>query len=263
MTWWEAIIFGTVQGLTEFLPVSSSGHLVIAGVLLGIETPGVFLEVAVHVATLISVMIVYRGVIGSLLGRAVRRDRDAWGYLGKLGLASIPAAAVGLLLDDSIGRAFDSPTFVGAMLLVTGALLWSTRRALRSQQSRESVSGSTAVWMGIAQAVAILPGISRSGATVVAALWKDVDIEEAAQFSFLMSIPVILGAGVLELGEIFDPTAAIAPIPTAIAFVTAAVAGVLAIRFFVSMLRRKSFHLFAPYVWIVGLGFLVFGIAVQ
>lgn len=226
MTWWEAVVLGVVQGLTEFLPVSSSGHLVITQALLGVDTPGVFFEVMVHVATLLSVVVVYRGPVASLLRRAVAGDAEAWAYLGKLGLASIPAA-------------------VGGMLLVTGAFLWSTRWALRDA-NRARVGWGAALWMGVAQAFAILPGISRSGTTVTAALWRDVDPDAAAQFSFLMSIPVILGAGLLEAGELFADAAPIDLLPTGVAFVAAAVSGVLAIRLFVSMLQRRNFYAFRP-----------------
>ena len=260
MTAWEALVLGIVQGLTEFLPVSSSGHLVIAGAVLGVATPGVFFEVMVHVATLLSVIVVYRGALTSLLRSAVAGDADAWAYLGKLGLASIPAALAGVLLEDAITQTFDSAAFVGAMLLVTGALLWSTRWALRDAKSAR-VGWGAALGMGIAQAFAILPGISRSGATVTAALWRDVDPDAAAQFSFLMSIPVILGAGLLEAGEVFAGEAPIELLPTGVAFVAAAISGVLAIRFFVSMLQKRNFYAFAPYVWLVGLGFLLYGLA--
>lgn len=260
MTWWEALVLGTVQGLTEFLPVSSSGHLVITGVLLGVETPGVFFEVMVHVATLLSVLVVYRAAVASLLTRALGGDREAWEYLGNLALASIPAALAGVLFEDYIASAFDSPAFVGTMLLVTGTFLWSTRLALRDA-NRDRVGRGAALWMGIAQAFAILPGISRSGATVTAALWADVDPDAAAQFSFLMSIPVILGAGLLEVGGLVADGASINLVSTAVAFPAAAVSGVLAIRLFVAMLRRRNFYAFAPYVWLVGFGFLAYGLA--
>lgn len=259
MTWWEALVLGIVQGVTEFLPVSSSGHLVIAGVALGVDTPGVFFEVMVHVATLLSVVVVYRAAVASLLRRAATGDTEAWRYLGNLALASIPAAVVGVLLEDVIARAFDTPAFVGAMLLVTGALLWSTRWTLRDANCAR-VGWVAALWMGVAQAFAILPGISRSGATVAAALWRDVDADAAAQFSFLMSIPVILGAGMLEVSEIFGEEGRIDLLATGVAFVAAAVSGVLAIRLFVSMLQKRNFYAFAPYVWLVGFGFLAYGL---
>lgn len=199
----------------------------------------------VHVATLLSVLIVYRAALASLLSRALTGDREAWAYLGNLAVASIPAALAGVLFEDYVAGAFDSPALVGTMLLVTGAFLWSTRWALRDA-NRARVGRGAALWMGIAQAFAILPGISRSGATVTAALWADVDPDAAAQFSFLMSIPVILGAGLLEVGDLVADGASINLVPTAVAFLAAAVSGVLAIRLFVAMLRRRNFYAFRP-----------------
>ena len=256
MSWWEALFLGLVQGLTEFLPVSSSGHLVIAGTFLGVDTPGVFFEVMVHVATLISVLTVYRGAVVRLLRGALSADPISLTYLGRLALASVPAAVVGILFDDQVARAFDSTAFVGVMLLVTGAMLWSTRWALRTRGGAR-VGWRPALLMGVAQAFAILPGISRSGSTVTAALWLDVDADTAAEFSFLMSVPVILGAAALEARQMVAEGPAVGALPTAIAFIAAAVSGVLAIRLFVRMLRHRNFHVFAPYVWIVGAGLLI------
>lgn len=259
MSWLDAVVLGLVQGVSEFLPVSSSGHLVIAQEVLGVEAAGVFFEVLVHVATLISVVWVYRATVAELLLGAARGEREAWSYIGRIALATVPAALIGYLLEDEIGAAFDSPVFVGAMLLVTAAFLWSTRAALRRSPDRE-VGWGRGFEMGIAQAFAILPGISRSGATVTTALWRGVDPDEAARFSFLLSIPAILGAGVLELGGAGAGGQGLALGPAAAAFVTAAVSGVLAIRLFVRMLRNRTFPAFAPYVALVGGGFLAYGL---
>lgn len=231
MNVWEALVLGLIQGITEFLPVSSSGHLVIAGTILGVETPGVFFEVMVHVATLISVLTVYRGTVMRLVRGALSADPASVTYLGQLALASVPAALVGVLFDQQVARAFDSTEFVGIMLLVTGGLLWSTRWALRTTGTAR-VGWRQALLIGVAQAFAILPGISRSGSTVTTALWLDVDADTAAEFSFLMSVPVILGAGALEARQMFAEGPAVGALPTTIAFIAAAVSGVLAIRLF-------------------------------
>lgn len=258
MSWYDAVVLGLVQGLSEFLPVSSSGHLVIAQELLGVDAPGVFFEVLVHMATLVSIVWVYRATITELLLGVVRRDREACSYLGRIALATVPAGLVGYLLGDVIAAAFDSPVFVGAMLLVTAAFLWSTGAALERMPDGE-VGWGRAFEMGVAQAFAILPGISRSGATVTVALWRGVDPDEAASFSFLMSIPAILGAGVLEMGAAPAGGGGLAFGPGAAAFLTAAASGVLAIRLFVRMLRNRMFPAFAPYVAVVGSGFLIYG----
>ena len=259
MSWFDAVILGLVQGITEFLPVSSSGHLVIAQEVLGVESPGVFFEVLVHVGTLVSVVWVYRATVLDLLAGAVRGEAEAWSYGGRIALATFPAAFIGYLLADDIGAAFDSAVFVGAMLLVTAAFLWSTGAALVRDPEGE-VDWVRGFEMGFAQAFAILPGISRSGATVTTALWRGVDPDEAARFSFLMSIPAILGAGVLELGGAVSGGFEVAFGPAAAAFVVAAISGILAIRLFVRMLRNRTFPAFAPYVAVVGAGFVVYGL---
>ena len=259
MNWFDAIVLGLVQGLTEFLPVSSSGHLVIAQELLGAAAPGIFFEVLVHVGTLVSVVWVYRQTLMDLAVGLARRERDAWSYLGRIAFATLPAALIGFLLEDDIGAAFDSPVFVGAMLLVTAGFLWSTRAALARRPQGE-VDWGRGYEMGLAQALAILPGISRSGATVTTALWRGVDPDEAARFSFLMSIPAILGAGILEVGPVVSGGIQVPFGPAVAGFLTAAVSGVLAIRLFVRMLRNRTFPAFAPYVAAVGAGFLLYGL---
>ena len=131
MNAWEAVVLGVVQGLTEFLPVSSSGHLVVGQALLGIELPGVEFEVAVHFATLVSVLVAYRGRVGALMRGSVRLDPGTWRYLGLITLANVPAAAVYFLLGDAVEAAFETPAAVGVAFLATGAVLWSARAALR------------------------------------------------------------------------------------------------------------------------------------
>jgi undecaprenyl-diphosphatase len=183
----DAIILGVVQGLTEFFPVSSSGHLVLAEALLGVNPPGVSFEVLVHLATAVSVLLLYSRRLMALLAGAVRREREALGYLGMLIVGSIPAGIVGLTLSDAVAVAFDSPLLVAVMLLITGAVVFATRWLVERGQ-RESPGWGGAIIVGIAQAFALLPGISRSGFTVAAALGWRVRRERAAEFSFLLSV---------------------------------------------------------------------------
>jgi undecaprenyl-diphosphatase len=256
MTPFEAIVLGIVQGATEFLPVSSSGHLVIFQEILDVRAPGVVFEVAVHVATLLSILVVYRTRVGDLAVGAVRRDPAAWHYLGLLVVATIPAAFIGLLFEDSIEAVFESPAASGVALLVTGLILWTSRWAL-PQARGVMPTWTAALLIGVAQAFAIMPGISRSGSTVVAALWLGVAPREAAAFSFLMAVPAIAGAAVLQIGDL-DVAAGLGPMALGLGSVFAAVTGVLAIRTFVAMLARESFHLFAPYCWTMGALFLAY-----
>lgn len=256
---WEAVLLGIVQGLTEFLPVSSSGHLVVGQALLGIELPGVGFEVAVHFATLVSVLVAYRGRVGALMRGSVRLDPATWRYLGLIALANVPAAAVYFLLGDVVEAAFETPAAAGAAFLVTGGVLWSARGALR-RGGAGRFSGApgpgVAMLIGVAQAFALIPGISRSGSTVVAALWLGVEADDAAEFSFLMSVPAILGATLLQVMDAGGAASALGTLPLALGAVAAAVTGLLAIRIFLAVLRARSFHRFALYPWILGLLFL-------
>ena len=256
MTEFEAILLGLLQGATEFLPVSSSGHLVMGQELLGVSLPGVSFEVAVHVATLLSVVLVYRGRLLELArGTLVERDRDSWRYVGLLAVATLPVAVVGLTLGDRVEALFDTPWTVGVALLVTGGFLFTTRWALlRSGEPRFGFG--TAVLIGVAQCLALVPGISRSGATVTAALWLGVSPLEAAAFSFLLSIPAIAGAAVLQAPELAGAVGDVGAVPLVLGFGVAGLTGILAIHLFIRMLRSRAFPAFALYCWGVGLLFL-------
>jgi undecaprenyl-diphosphatase len=301
----QAFILGLVQGLTEFLPVSSSGHLVIAGTLLDVVTPGVFVEVALHVGTLLSVIIVYRKRLGKLATGAIRREPGAWRYLGLLLLASVPAGLVGILLKDQIEEAFGAPWITGITLILTGFILWTTRRprpeplrvadggiaitaapaagpvagpaagssaatpiaaqaaAARAQviapdRTADSITWKLALGIGLAQAVAILPGISRSGSTITAGIWGRLSGEAAAEFSFLMSIIVIAGAALLELRHFGSAIQGVGAGSLFVGFLTALVTGIIAIQSLVWLLRKQAFHVFAYYVWAVGALFLIY-----
>ncbi len=306
MSLWEALALGIVQGLTEFLPVSSSGHLVVGQALLGIELPGVGFEVVAHFATLVSVLIAYRGRVGALVLGSIRLDAAVWRYLGVVGLANLPAAAVFFLLGDVVEAAFETPAAAGVAFLVTGGVLWSARAATRrGEREAASATGApqpradsrqgggptrgargdaprdeqldlldppldapapslrvpgpgVALLIGCAQALALLPGISRSGSTVVTALWLGVDSEDAAEFSFLMSVPAILGAVLVKLVDAGAGASAIGSAPLAVGAVAAAATGLLAIRMFLAVLRAHAFDRFAPYPWLLGLLFLAY-----
>jgi len=255
LAWWQGILLGLVQGLTEFLPVSSSGHLVLAERLVGFQPQGVFFEVAVHVATLLSVFIAYRKRIAELIRGLVSGGRDAWRYAGLLLLASLPAAVAGILLRDYFERSFHSLPALGWQFLITAALLWSTRWALPKATGTQ-VRAPQALLIGLAQAVAIVPAISRSGATIAVALWCGLAAAPAAEFSFLMSIIVIAGSGLLEARHI---PAGSHPFTLALlgAFVAAMLSGIWAIRFLVQLLKRQRFHVFAPYCAALGVFCLV------
>jgi undecaprenyl-diphosphatase len=236
--------------LTEFLPVSSSGHLVLAQELFQYRPEGILLEVTLHVATLLAVLVYYRRRLV-----AIAKERTGPGgwrrFAGLIIVASVPAAAVGLLFEERIDTLFESPVVVGFTLLFTAAVLASAVFARSRGVTCATLGFGAALMIGVAQAVAIAPGVSRSGMTIVAALWFGTVAEEAAVFSFILSVPAIFGAAVLKFPNI---TAIDIPFgPLAIGFVTALVAGVLAIYVVIRTLSARKFPYFAVYCCIIGL----------
>lgn len=251
MTLWQGILLGLVQGLTEFLPVSSDGHLAVIGKVAGVHTPGVFVEVALHVATLGSILVVYGKRFWQLAVNVLRRQPEALRYAGLLLIGMIPAGLVGLFLEDVIARAFDSLWAAGVGFLITGVALLTTRR--RSPEGAAQPTPGGALIIGLAQALAPLPGVSRSGMTIASGLWVGLGAVSAADFSFLMAIPLIAGAGLVEARHASADIAQIGTVPLLVGCVVAFLAGVFAIRFLVAMLRRGRFSVFAPYCFAVGL----------
>jgi undecaprenyl-diphosphatase len=230
---------------------------VVGQTLLGLEIPGIQFEVAVHVATLISVFVIYRSRLIDLLSGMLRRDGDAWLYVGLLALATLPAAIVGVFFMDAIEGLFESPFVPATAFLVTGAILWSTRRALGREVWKTPTWG-VALLIGLAQAFALVPGISRSGMTVAMALWLGIAAKEAAAFSFLMAIPAIAGAAVLQIPELASQGLTLSGTVLAVGSIVAAITGILAIKAFVALLERKAFHRFAIYCWALGVSFLFY-----
>jgi undecaprenyl-diphosphatase len=250
----DGFLLGLIQGLTEFLPVSSDGHLALAENLLGLrasgQLEGVFLDVAVHVATLAAIVIAFRGPLLELAGGLVRREARAWRDLGLFAIASVPTVVVGLAFRHQIEALYTNLPFVGVAFLVMGGILWTTRG--RMGGTRERPSPLTAVWIGLGQAAAIAPAISRSGCTITAAVWGGVDPVRAANFSFILGVPAIAGAALLEHKEIARGIHEVGLGPVAVAFVTAFVSGLFAIGLLRRFLRARAFHRFAPYLWILG-----------
>lgn len=255
----EAIILGLVQGLTEFFPVSSSGHLVLAETMLGFNPPGVAFEVLVHVATLAAVLLVYRRRILALAIGGARGEQEALRYLGKLALATLPVALVGLAAASEVSRVFDAPAIAAGNLLVTGAVVYATRWLIGRGDRREP-GWSASIGIGLAQAVAILPGISRSGTTVAVALGMRMAPVAAAEFAFLLSVPAILGAFALKAPDLLSSDLGVSPLALAAASLSAFVSAVVAIVLFVRWLRAGHFHKFAYYCWAVGASYLVYSL---
>jgi undecaprenyl-diphosphatase len=250
VTYLQALLLGLVQGLTEFLPVSSDGHLVLAEHLARVRTPGVFVEVMLHVATLGSILIVYGRRFGMLVTGFLRRDPEHVRYAGLMLIAMVPAGLVGVLLRDVVARTFDSLWVAGFGFWVTGAALWYTGRGPAGSRERPTVP--QALLIGVAQALAILPGVSRSGMTVASGIRSGMGAVRAAEFSFLMAIPVIAGAGVLEARHMTADVGLVGVGPLLVACLVAFLSGVWAIRLLVAVLARGQFHRFAPYCFVIG-----------
>jgi len=263
LTWWEALVLGVVQGLTEFLPVSSSGHLALAEAWLDAPLGGVAFAVLLHAGTLLAIVFVFAEPIrelvhgGLVLPRYLGKPLADWSgpalLAGKVVVATVPGAFVGLTFESFVERAFSNPDAVAGYLLVTAALLAATRWA----PAREGPIGwTTAFLIGWAQACAILPGVSRSGATISVALFLGVGRSRAAEFSFLAAIPLILGSTVLELPELFA-NGGVAWGVLAVGFFTSFAVGWVALVWLLRILRTGRLHWFAAYCAAVALAVLL------
>jgi undecaprenyl-diphosphatase len=251
----EAIILGLVQGLTEFLPVSSSGHLELVKELFGndmVPKESITFTIIVHFATALSTIVVFRKDIAQLIsGLLSFKDKEAMNFSLKIVLSMVPAALVGILLEDEIEALFSGKiVLVGAMLILTGLLLFLADRA---KSTDKKVSFKSAFIIGVSQAIAILPGISRSGATISTSVLLGIDREKAARFSFLMVVPLIFGKMAKDLlsGEVAFTSSSI-PIYAA-GFTAAFLAGLLACTWMISLVKRSKLSYFAYYCIGVGL----------
>jgi len=260
MDFWRAIELGLVQGLTEFLPVSSSGHLVLAEHLLGVDPPGISFEVVLHLGTLLAVLVYFRHRLWDIgqdlvQRRTVANRHDGRKYFLALVIGTIPAGVAGILFKDQVEAAFSAPKAAAAFLLVTGVFLLATRLARGMQRP---LTLPRAFLVGCAQAVALLPGISRSGSTMSAAMGLGISPAAAAEFSFILSIPAILGATVLSVGEalaegISGPIAAV----YALGGCVAALVGYASLWLLFGMIKKGRFWWFGVYCLVVGIASLV------
>ncbi len=254
MSLWDAIILGIVQGLTEFLPVSSSGHIELGKAVLGTSEVGIDFTVLVHVATALASVVVFRSdIVAILRGLAEFRYNESWDYALKLIVSSIPVAIVGLFFKDEVEALFEGKLIlVGCMLLVTAVLLYLTSRVTHSGKD---IGWSHALIIGVAQMFAVMPGISRSGATIATALLMNVDKVKAAKFSFLMVLIPIFGQALLDTLDIIrDPTLwSLAWDVSLAGFVAAFLSGLFACGAMLNIVRKGKLHYFAIYCVIVGL----------
>jgi undecaprenyl-diphosphatase len=262
MELWEALLLGIVQGLTEFLPVSSSGHLELGKALLGdtsLPEESLLFTVVLHFATALSTLVVFKKDIWELLSGLLRfRWNEATKFSLKIVLSMIPAAMVGFFFEEQLESLFGgNVAFVGWMLLVTALLLWLADRA---RHTGKKVKYRDAFIIGLAQAVAMLPGISRSGATISTSVLLGNDKDKAARFSFLMVVPLIFGKIAKDIisGDLSGQTARLSEL--GIGFIAAFISGIIACSWMIKLVRKSKLRYFAIYCLVVGLLAIIIGI---
>lgn len=260
------ILLGLIQGLTEFLPISSSGHLVIAQYLLGIKIPGVGFEIFVHFGSLIAVLLLYRKEIKNLFFAFFRtlryihrpvhfinllnRDSQAK-FFWLVVISTIPGGLAGFFLNDFFENIFGNPLFISIMFLITGTCLYFTDRYLKGgSKNIAKMNAIDALLVGISQAFAILPGISRSGFTIMMGLYRNMERDLAAKYSFILSIPMILGASLYKLSEIIQLE--IHFYELVLSGFAAFISGYLAMNIFIKMLVKYKLRYFSFYLWLMG-----------
>lgn len=259
MSVWQAILLGILQGVTEFLPVSSSGHLVIVPYLLGWPDPGLAMDTLLHLGSLVAIVAffwsdlwrLFHAGIGSLRQHSLAdpQARVAWGVV----VATVPAALLGFLFEDSVERLFGAPMAAAAFLLGTALLLVLSEVLGSRQRPITSLSWLDALFIGLAQALAIVPGLSRSGSTIAAGLFAGLRREDAARFSFLLSVPIILGSGLYQLAKlVVGGWTGISMTAVLVGMVAAGVSGYLAIAGLMTLVRRRSLYGFAAYCAVFG-----------
>jgi len=257
----EALILGIVQGLTEFLPISSSGHLLLSKEILGINDGGATFEVLVHAATVLSTLTVFRNDILKLIAGLFKfKYNEETIYIFKIIISMIPIMVVGLVFKDKVVELFgEGPRFIGFMLLVTATLLLFTHYV---KKRTKPISYGNAFVIGLAQACAVLPGLSRSGATISTGLLLGNNKNEIAKFSFLMVLVPILGEAILELMDgKFSPTeSGISTLSLTVGFIGAYLSGLIACKFMIKLVRQVKLLWFAIYCAIIGIVAILFSI---
>ena len=269
MTFLEAILLGILQGLTEFLPVSSSGHLVLAQHFLGLKEPLVFFDVMLHVGTLAAVLVAYRGAIGRLIvggfsalggarfwrhpGATVKASPDLT-FIALILLGSIPTGIIAVVFKTQLESFFHEIRLVSVMLILTGAILQLPKLRRSRVESSETETGGLKTWhaplIGIAQGCAITPGISRSGTTISLALFLGIPAKTAAEYSFLLSIPAILGAVALKVRDVGETAIPLHILGAGV--IASFIVGYVALRFLLALLNRGKFSVFSYYCVALG-----------
>ncbi|MDO5851533.1 MAG: undecaprenyl-diphosphatase UppP [Methanobacteriaceae archaeon] len=260
----SAIILGAVQGISEFLPISSSGHLVLIQQLLGVQT-GLAFDTILHLGTLVAIFSFFwkdilrliGGFIGSLkditegnFKKGIQKNvskKFAWLLI----IGTIPTGILGILFKDAIETVFRGTIFVGVFLLITGIILYYSQRHSSGKITTKEMSFTQSIIIGICQGLAIFPGISRSGATIASGLCIGLEREYAARYSFLLSIPAVMGAGLIQIKDIVSLDMSITALIAG--FISSIIFGYYSIKLLIKMIKGWSLDIFAYYCWIVGI----------
>ncbi|MEG9296329.1 undecaprenyl-diphosphate phosphatase [Mangrovibacillus sp. Mu-81] len=259
------LFLGVFQGFTEPIPISSSGHLVLAQYFLGIEEPGLTFEILVNTASLFAVLLVYRADIWRLIVNGLgyfkektpENKRD-FHFIAYLIIGTIPAGVIGVLYGDFIEENLSYVVTIGITLIITGTALWLIRN-LRGRKNDGDLNVKDALIIGLAQAVALIPGISRSGATIVAAMARGMKAETALRYSFLLYIPVSFGVMLLGISDLIEePPAASMAIPYILAFIGSLVASYFSLKWFMNIMAKGNLKYFAIYCLVVGVLVVIF-----
>lgn len=244
----EAFILGIIQGITEFLPISSTGHLYIGRHLFGLDNAGLFLDTMLHFGTLIAIIVFYKDIWIELIRHPFRK------LTLLLIIGTIPAVILGLCFESYFEEISKTGVTIGWEFLVTGALMWFADSVKGGHKKLPDISVTDALVIGCFQATAIFPAISRSGSTIAASLLRKLDRETAAYFSFLLSTPAIAGAVALQCKDLFGTGGSpIGLMPLFIATLSSAFFGYLAMRWMIQYLKNHSLKVFSVYVWILGI----------
>lgn len=251
MTTLQALVLGIVQGITEFLPISSSGHLVLLERIWHIQGSGLLFVTLLHVGTLAAVLFAMKDDVMTLL-------RNPFSWTGRMILvALIPTAIVGAVFEEFFEHLFQNPVTVGFEFVITGVVLWWIDSITTGHKELEDVKPVDALWIGTLQGAAIIPALSRSGLTIAAGLWRGLDRDTAGRFSFLLSIPAIIGATLVQLDDVFEaPRQALGGLTATTAIVgtlAALVAGYIAVKWTLWLIKRAKMRYFAIYVWALAL----------
>ena len=254
MSVFESLILGIIQGLTEFLPISSSGHLELGKAIFGSEAIGqesLFLTLVLHLGTALSTIVVYREDIVDLLRGIISfKKNDSHEFMLKIIISMIPAVIVGLFFEKQISFLFDKNLFlVGSMLLLTGIILFWAEKI---QRTSGKISNRKALFIGFIQAIAILPGISRSGSTIAGALILGIDRDKAARFSFLMVLPLIFGSVTKSLLEFKGVPEQFEIIPIFFGFFASFITGIFACKWMIGLVKKSQLIYFSIYCFVVG-----------